>query len=391
MASPVSNLSGLARSAIYIQQHDLVSRGIIDALGTSVPVIGLARTPLERREKILDRIVVIGSLFLLAPAHAWVLMHAFAKHYKLPVKLMRFSYNDVLSAGTLKKALNKLSQTDLKKLGNLTTSKNIEALRQRIVKAKTNMFVPDLMLECFLLGGVGWITNLCSRYLTGRNRFTGELNETSKENLEALYQKEKKYQDTERYRMIATLCVSTGVPIILGTLLHKAVMPKIPKTAFAKWFRPKAKMFDYVDGCWMSLTSLWTVCLVQLSGHLLSARNKRELRENFIREMMINYVCMNFMSLCMGVMKPLIYKPAKLPMKSNIVEMLQKLPATRRPKAALIGAATYFTALGLNSAALAGAILFNNYLTHQKVQKDVRKLHSETSASPQQLVYNTAY
>ena len=381
-----AKLGLLARSAIYIQQHDLVSRGVIDAMGTAVPIIGLARTPQERREKIVDRVVVIGSVFVLAPLHAWALMHIMAKHYRLPVQFMSLSYSNLQNTQRLKQAFNKLPKQTLQKFTLPTTTAEMEVLRQKIAKAKINMFVPDLTLECLIMGGVGWITNFVSRLLTGQNWFTGELKTTSKQNLNLLHDKEKNYQRTERYRMAATILISTGVPLLLGQLLHKAIIPQKTSGAFFKWFKPKARLFDYFNGYWMSITSLWTVCLVQLSGHLLSARNYRELRENFIREMMLNLICANGINAWMGILKHAIYRPLKAPVKSTLFEMLQNVPKRQHSRIARIGSLTYFSGLLLTSASLAGSILFNNYLTHQKVQKDVKKINT-TDQQPKTFVW----
>ena len=290
----VVSFSPLTKAAVFIQEHDLVSRGVIDTLGTATPIIGMARTPQERREKIIDRIVVIGSLFILAPLHAWVLMQGAAKINRIPSALMALSFKQLQGPKTLQHALRTLSQKApvLKRIASLSNTRQLEQLRQKVIAAKVDMFVPDLTLECLIMGGVGWITNFFSRKLTGRNRFSGELKATSEENLEALYKKERGYQNTERYRMLATLGISFATPLILGYLLKKSMQPRFQKGAFLKWCRQRAPWFDYHNGYWMSSTTLWTVCNVQLSGHLLSARNARELRENFIRENMLTFICM---------------------------------------------------------------------------------------------------
>ena len=54
MTTPI-RFNTFVKSAMYLQEYDLVSRGILDTLGAAIPIISLARTPQERKEKILAR------------------------------------------------------------------------------------------------------------------------------------------------------------------------------------------------------------------------------------------------------------------------------------------------------------------------------------------------
>ncbi len=85
-----------------------MNRGILDTLGAAVPYISLARNPQERREKIVDRSIIIGSAFVLAPLHAWFFMRAMAKTLRIQPELMRVSFSHLKNTETLKQGLASL-------------------------------------------------------------------------------------------------------------------------------------------------------------------------------------------------------------------------------------------------------------------------------------------
>ena len=368
----------LVKTAVYLQDHDLVSRGILDAAGTAGPVISLARTPQERREKIIDRTVVIGSAFVLAPFHAGAFMKAMAAAFNIPADFMKLSYKELTSTQALQKGLARLAQA--RKHAVIIPAIPLETLRQNVVRAKTHMFIPDLMMECLIFGGVGWITNIVSRLYTGKNRFSGELKTTSKRNLDALYEKEKGYAKNERLRLIATLAMSFGLPLGIGLLLKKAMLAPNGASPVLNWARSKAHYFDYKDGYWMSLPSMGIVVAMQFAGHLLSARNPRELKENFLRETMMNAIFFWGNAAWMWAFSRLLFKPFGVPVETSVRKLMEKSPLARQKRNALIGSLSYLCGFVLNSASLAGSIYLNNYLTRERVQADVKNLQPLTTS-----------
>jgi hypothetical protein len=53
----------------WFQDRPLLNRAVLDTAGYAAPSIALTRDPVERKEQTLDRILVIGSAFFLAPRH----------------------------------------------------------------------------------------------------------------------------------------------------------------------------------------------------------------------------------------------------------------------------------------------------------------------------------
>lgn len=358
----------VAQLANTLQNYELINRGILDTAGAAVPVISWARTSQERREKILDRVIVIGSSFFLAPIHAGLMMHVSARTKRIPISMMRINYTQLKTLSEFKTALKTLSKAK-------TTFRITENLRKRVVQAKVNMLMPDLILECLLMGGVGWITNMFSRMQTGRNRFSGEQNATSQENLNKLYKIESSYQKNEKWRLLGTLALSIGMPLTLGFLLKKSLASQRgPASNLLKAIRNKAHYFDYKNGIWMSMPSLGIVVTAQFFGHLFSARNMRELRENAIRETMMNAIFFWGDYIWRKILAKLSYRSLKFPSAETSMQKIRamRLPVKLKTRWLNTVGRQSIAALILNSATLAGAIILNNYLTQKKVEADVK-------------------
>jgi hypothetical protein len=359
----------LGHTALLLEKYPLVCRGILDTAGLAVPVIALARTQQERREKILDRVIVIGSAFFLAPLHAWTLMRVMARANRVPKDLMRLSFQDLQTRRRFSQALKTLQSNSPQGVIRVN-----DALRKRLLRAKINMLVPDLILECLLIGGAGWMTNLFTRMSTGKNMFSGEQKATSQDNLNRLYETEKDYQRSEKLRILGSLALSVGMPVTLGLLLKHALLRRPSSSSnLVKGLRKRAHYFDYRNGTWMSMPSLGIVITAQFFGHLFAARNPRELRENFIREGMLNAIFFWGDATWRLLLAKGLYRSLKLPSPEHRMDRIQAMPLPARLKTRWLNAAgrQLWVALALNSATLAGAIVLNNRLTQKKVESDV--------------------
>ncbi len=358
-----------------LQEYSLVNRGVLDTLGAAVPMVMLARNEEERREKMLDRTIVIGSAFVLAPLHAWLIMRGVARRHGIAPALMKLSYAELQSVEALKKGLHRLRSQKINVPGVPAID---EALRQTLVKAKTQMLVPDLIIECLIFASVGWITNFFTRTLTGKHQFTGEKSAVSEDALDELYENEAAFQQDERWRKLLTTGMALVAPIGLGWLLQKALLtPKKVLGILFQKIREKAHYFDYKDGIWMSMPTLGVVVCMQFLGQVMAARSERERRENLIREGMLNFVFFWGNALWMLLLSKMLFKPLKIPVETAIRKVIDRAPAGLKQKAGKIASAAYLTSFLLNTLTLSGVVVFNNRLTTRQVREDAAKLYAK--------------
>ncbi len=371
-----------------LQDYSLVNRGVLDTLGAAVPMVALARNENERREKILDRSIVIGSAFLLAPVHAWLIMRAVAKRSNIAHQLMTLSYKDLQSVESLKLGIQKLTQTVIPPLdlGKFHKKLNLprhinEALRKKLINAKTYMLIPDLITECLIFANLGWMTNFFTLKLTGKHQFTGEMSAVPEKALDDLYQEDSEFQNDEGSRKLLTVGAAFAVPIALGLFLRKAMMTVPKKTGvlgrLLRKLKENAFYFDYKKGVWMSLSTLGVVIAMQFLGQVLAARSERERRENLIREGMLNVVFFWGNALWMRLISKSIFKRLKIPVETSIQKVMEKAPAGLKRKAGTIASVSYLGSFVLNTLSLSGVVVFNNHLTTQQVREDSAKLHAK--------------
>lgn len=405
--------SNLARpiyqSSQWLQQGApaLVNRGILDSLGFAIPMIGLARSPQEQKELTLDRILVIGSAFFLAPAHAWVFKKLGAKVRKIPSTLLELNWKrhgKILNGEYLKdgqhlldgiqKKLTQLQSShqktnslkqkkrfrtkinELKPLLSLSKEK-AETLRIKLINAKMDLLIPDLMTECLIFGNIGFITNAFSKWLYGNQQFTGEQGIVSAEALRALYQEKKESELgglSQKTRQRITTGLSLLLPLSIGLTLKRS-LKKLNPNKFWRNVQKLAYKFDYENGQWMSMAALSVVVALQEIGQLMASRSKREFKEGFIRETVANvlfFVGNDFFAI--GLARGL-----KRLFKTPVSHRLAKLPDNSTQKSKNLSAYSYFGGFLTNVAALAGVIIGNNALTTHHLKQDAQEYYLKLS------------
>ena len=93
MLNPLISLPLWVHRTRQFQETPLLNRGVLDAVGSS-PYVVLSRNRVERKERMLDRALVIGSAFFLAPLHGWLFLKLFSRN--LPSQnLMRVSFTQL--------------------------------------------------------------------------------------------------------------------------------------------------------------------------------------------------------------------------------------------------------------------------------------------------------
>lgn len=386
----------------------LVNRGILDSLGFAAPMIALARSPQERKELTLDRILVIGAAFFLAPAHALLFKKLGAKLRKIPSTLLELNWKrhgQILHGEYLKdgqhlldgigKKLNQLktqlattpranTQQQLQhKINELTPLQHLDAngaeqLRQKLIRAKMDLLIPDMMTECLIFANIGFITNAFSRWLFGNKQFTGEQGIVSAEALRAMYTNKKEDQLgglSEQTRQLITTGLAIALPLAIGLTLKKGLTKLNPNNVWKK-IQKLSYAFDYENGLWMSMAALSVVVAFQEIGQLMASRSKRELKEGFIRETVANVLFFagnDFFAI--GLARAL-----KGLFKTPVSNRLAHLPQGASQQSKHLSAYAYFGGFLTNVLALAGVIIGNNALTTHHLKQDAAEYYQTIGA-----------
>lgn len=389
----VKSIPNWVHQTMLFQQAQLLNRGVLDAVG-STPFVLLARNPIEKKERWLDRSLVIGSAFFLAPLHGWLFLKLFSKN--LPhSNLMRVPFSSLKSLAGFKQALkNVVNEIRLDSRNQnqwqipkrvLTDKRYAETLRKQVMKSKLHMLQYDLITEAAIFANIGYIKNWALKKSTGRNQFTGEYGIASQntlDNLKAYNAAKTKQSISENFKFYLNNLVAIVTPIATTAIIKKHLTQTKAKAGFQQWLGKNLHWFDYNKGIFMGLGAIGVVVAMQFLGALMAARDKYERREVFIRENLLNYIFFfgswTWMKLAQKVMR----LPNTFYLTQPLSQVLRlKQNQVHIPKAAInkakSAAAFYWGCFAANTVCLAAVILGNNKLTHMVIKKDINKMQSE--------------
>ncbi len=398
MSLPVASL--WVNAAATLQRYPFLNRGVLDVVGMCPPVIALARNKEERREKWIDRAIVIGAAFVFAPIHARLFLRGVSKRFGVPKEFVTASSKCLKSTEVFKHALTSGQwQQWVKTPKRLATVKQavtqtlnypatIEAVRKKIVRAKAWMMIPDVALEALILGNAPFFTNFVTRKLTGKGQFTGEKGAVSDADWDALYQDKTKAQrqQKEKHHLFAMLAAAVAIPMLVGLGAKRALLQGARAKGFGKTIQKAAHWFDYKldkrGWAWMSLPSLAIVVGMQFAGYLSSARSPREFKERFLREAQVNTLFFLGEYAWLGLLAHTVFRRAykKLNIKPTIQiqKAVKQSPKRWKPLAAKRTAAIYWLAFLLNSASVSASVIYNNWLTTKQTQHDALTARAKT-------------
>lgn len=236
MSLPVTSL--WANTAANLQRYPFLNRGVLDIFGMCPPVIALARNKEERREKWIDRIIVVGAAFVFAPVHARLFLRGVSKRFGVPKEWVTASskvlqsserFAEALQSGEWKswvkspKRMAAVAESVEKILGS---PERIEAARKNVIRAKSWMMIPDVALEALILSNAPFFTNFVTRKLTGKGQFTGEKGSVSDAEWNALYadKTDAERKKKERNNQMAMLAAAVAIPAVVGLGVRAALM-----------------------------------------------------------------------------------------------------------------------------------------------------------------------
>lgn len=376
------------------QQNALINRGAMDGIGYALPMILLTRNAYERKEKILDRSITIGSAFVLAPLHAWAFYRLFARG--LPSRhLMKLPFKTLTSNKAFRQGLFTLAKDMAEDNAGkvrwvippqlLKKPAVAEAVRKQLIHNKTHMLLWDLMVEGLIFTNIGFINNWFSKKMTGKNRFVGEIGTASEAELDKLHQsKGDEGRNTKHDNLIRL--INTGVaiatPIILALGLKKYLQNPTTKATLPKFMGKIAKGLDYENGIYLGIGSLVVVVGMQFLGYITAARSKYELAERTMQEAWANYLFFlgtpTWMFLLGRAWFPKNQRHLAHSVQATVNHLTKKgVPPVTINKQAGRAAGFFWLSYWLTNACAAAMLYGKNVWTTKKIQTDLAKLHAK--------------
>jgi hypothetical protein len=284
-------------------------------------------------------------------------------------------------------------QTGMKALFQTPFKKTLmdEAFRKRLVRAKTNFLFLDWSTQGMFLTSIGWIKNTFSKFfLTGQDKFSGELGLVSQNTLENIYKKERDQQSSlNRFKALFAASLGAIVPVSLTLLLRKSLITPQGQRGLWGWLRNKAGAFDYNYIRNVPIVSLVPFAIVGFLndiGDAINSRSPREAWENAIK-MSVSFVFLFGDLIWMKVLSGLLgsHNPVPLHSRTSVkrtAEWLQEAVKTGRIKGgkALVqsltskAASLYLLSFALNTVAVAGIICLMNRSTRSKIKVAAQKV-----------------
>ena len=373
----------------YLERNQVLNRVVLDVFGWGGPGILFARNLYERVEKSLDIgcWLVAGVVFPLLldrvvnQRYTRYLLKQFPSHFlnKKAVPLgMPFEWFN-------KAVLRKLKPGQLAHYGlKSIPSKMVGA----IFRAKVfYILLPDMLLMASKGQGYFWGKNVLTEHLTGKKGFVGEFNYAKDEYLQM---KSKRYQETKKYRMLATMLIGYGSAIALPLLIWK--FNKRPGNKGVTGLVKKAiPAFNYTDTIFMSKWVLtWHTLFNWNVPSVLSSRDGHEVRENLVKtsilltiytigddiisgafsKMLNKYAIKKYKTPILAKQKGLFNMPMLMPLDQIIAKYGRKSPAYK------IARLNFWVGIfGVCVAINSILPVLNNYYTRKKVLKEQSELY----------------
>ncbi len=386
-----TTLPALAQLARQLQNYPLVNKAVIEAVGTDIPTIGLARNPIERKELIFEQALTFLLFFVVAPAHALGYRKLAHKAYNLPKQFMDVAFTDLKDLPTFKQAItqlpDKLARLNKETLlpwqkpkpfikPNFNHITLTDPLRKKTLKAKTWMWSLDLMTVCALTGSIGFAKNIVGRLLSGTKHFTGEIGVVDQQQLDELYYKKPKgaAPKKESHKGAIVYTASAIIPAITGTLIWAAC--KKPHTGngigkrFMRGMATFSNRLDHRRGIFISLASLFGAATVFNIGLFTAARSKNERREVLMKKVPMQTTFFLGDLILMFLANYHYLKKKGIKPTSHIEVGIQRAPKELKKTVGKRLAKTFWGMFALNTIMVGGLVVLNNWLTTKRIKQE---------------------
>ncbi|MFN8614719.1 MAG: hypothetical protein U0003_02260 [Vampirovibrionales bacterium] len=395
MLAALSTLPAWVQGIRDFQRLALVNKAVMDVTAVDIPFITLAKNNTERKERIFRQFLVLLMAFVMAPLHAVVFSRWMSKHVGLASKelnktLMQLSFKELANDQTFQAGIKTLYAKVLEKpvpaeLAQQMVGLSAEALRQKVLKAKSLFLRLDLTTEGFFFSTIGPLKAKFGEWMMGNKQFTGEKGLAEQSTLDKLYaqsaEKKKRLhpvlQWLDRYKTPLSMGFGMVIPFVWATLVQRAYRPTAMVGGVMRWIRTKAAHhFDYHFTHRLSwakhipFISDWSMMLIVLSMHaseLTVMRSKRELREYIVQRVPLD------ITFFLGIPAFMRWIAGSTTVDGAIQKAIQRGKPIRQ--AAQRSGYAYLASFVLACGAVAGSVALGNVLTRRGVKAEAGALH----------------
>lgn len=383
---PIVPLPPLAHWTKLFQERPLLNRAVLDTVGYAIPSILLTRNPIERKEQTLDRALVIGSAFFLAPLHALLFLKLFGRN--LPSqKLMWMPFQNLTNATTFRQGLKALAHEALQDSRGkvawkipktlLTNRAYAEKVRKQVIQNKAHMLMVDMLTEAMIFTNIRFVTNWFTKRMTGKHQFSGEYGAVDQQRLDQFHEHQAKQERfTEHQKQLFNNGLAIVLPAVTALGLRKAFLKPNAKGPWLSLMRKVASSFDYNKGVYMGMGAMGLITAMQLLGYAMAARDRYELREKMIVQNIGNYIFFFGNWTWMQLLSKAFVNQHKLPAVRSIQGALTtvlKQGGTPQKAAQAAGRASmfYWLCFILNNLSFASLVVLTNKDTVKRLKSDV--------------------
>lgn len=302
--------NGFYNTTRELDSSVMLSRGLIDTFGCTIPWLILANNDIERKEK-TRRYLANYAIIWLTPFITLPLSNRFAMKYigKLTKNFWSNNHkaihisNEFLKdtksmMSELKKIADKTDKNPLEALYNKFNPKNKyeqklnldellksvggdeEKLRQKLIKSKNAVFISDCIFTFGAGSTVIFTNNEITRKQTGQAGFSAEMNMADKEIIE---KRAQDYEKNKKWKYLAALGLNIATAFGMSLASFAPLYSKSSNKLIQK-LSNNAKLFDYTKGIYMSRLPFFIGNTAFIGVCMLAARNNTERKDLAIRQ-----------------------------------------------------------------------------------------------------------
>ena len=288
----------------------MLSRGLIDTFGCTIPWLIMANNDIERKEK-TRRYLTNYVIVWLTPFITLPLSNRFAMRYigKLTKnfwtnrhKAIHISNEFLKDTNTMMNELTKMgkgiNKNPLESLyyklnpkkqynPNINVKKLLEAcgsdkekLRQKLIKSKNAVFISDCIFTFGAGSTVLFANNEITKRQTGQSGFSAEMSMSDKEIVE---KRAAGYEKNKKKKYLAALGINIATALSMSLVSFAALYSKSTVKIIQR-LRNKAHLFDYTKGIYMSRLPFFLGNTAFIGVNALAARNNTERKDLVIRQ-----------------------------------------------------------------------------------------------------------
>jgi hypothetical protein len=368
-------LPAWTRPILFMQDNALLNKAGFELIAVDPAKYIAGKTKQEKQERLFRQAFIFFLAFVFAPAHARAFAAGTRKLFGLSPELFNTSFTHLQNSTQFQEYLKVSGITH-------THPQSPEALRKKIIQAKTFFLTLDIGLEGLLFASLGWLKNQFGKLLSGTNTFSGEVGIVDDKTLTKIYQKdqEKHKKLEENKKLMISAGMGSLIPGVVLGLLQEALLAR---NTLGKLLQPCAKWAHFFEhkmlGKWPLLTNaaFLMIALISDAGDILNARSPRERRETAVDHLSLDFIFFGGEHAFMYGFHKLFQRNSAIPAGSHIKEVMAKVPENLKREAGLFASksflASYFASAGL----IFTSLLFCNHLTRSTVRKEAAEIQAK--------------